>query len=62
MAGHGSETASLDGLIERMARDEFDLIAVGRVLLQDPLWAQKVKQGRFDELKAYEAEALKTLY
>ena len=62
LAGHGSETASLDGLIERMARDEFDLIAVGRVLLQDPLWAQKVKQGRFDELKAYEAEALKTLY
>ncbi len=62
LAGQGSETASLDGLIERMARDEFDLIAVGRVLLQDPLWAQKVKQGRLDELKPYDAKALETLY
>ena len=34
--GAGSKPASLDGLIERMERDEFDLVAVGRALLADP--------------------------
>jgi 2,4-dienoyl-CoA reductase-like NADH-dependent reductase (Old Yellow Enzyme family) len=59
--GEGSETASLDTLIERMERDEFDLIAVGRALLQDPYWAQKVKEGRMDELEPYDGGALATL-
>ena len=45
-----------------MDRDEFDLIAVGRALLQDPEWVTKVKEGRMDELKNYDGEALKTLY
>lgn len=59
--GEGSEVASLDNLIERMERDEFDLIAVGRALLQDPFWAQKVKEGRMDDLEAYDGGALATL-
>jgi len=53
--------ASLDNLIERMERDEFDLIAVGRALIQDPFWAQKVKEGRMDELEAYDGTALTRL-
>jgi 2,4-dienoyl-CoA reductase-like NADH-dependent reductase (Old Yellow Enzyme family) len=44
-----------------MERDEFDLIAVGRALLQDPYWAQKVKEGRMDELEPYDGGALATL-
>lgn len=59
--GEGSEVASLDNLIERMERDEFDLIAVGRALIQDPFWAQKVKEGRMDELEAYDGTALTRL-
>ncbi len=59
--GESSEIASLDNLIERMERDEFDLIAVGRALIQDPYWAQKVKEGRMDELEAYDGNALKSL-
>jgi 2,4-dienoyl-CoA reductase-like NADH-dependent reductase (Old Yellow Enzyme family) len=43
--GENSSPASLDGLIERMERDEFDLIAVGRALLADPNWVQKVRYG-----------------
>ncbi|MEV5077422.1 12-oxophytodienoate reductase, partial [Streptomyces sp. NPDC056159] len=39
----------------------FDLVAVGRALLQDPEWAAKVLGGRFEELKPYDAAALKTL-
>lgn len=51
--GAGSQPASLDGLIARMEREEFDLIAVGRALLSDPNWVLKVRDGRQDELKAF---------
>ncbi|WP_307790577.1 NADH:flavin oxidoreductase [Streptomyces actuosus] len=59
--GQGAELGDLDNLLDRLERDEFDLVAVGRALLQDPLWAQKVLAGRFDELTPYDAAALKTL-
>lgn len=61
-AGKGAPAASLDSLIGMIDRDEFDMIAVGRALLHDPFWAQKVKEGRMDELQAYDGEALKTLF
>jgi len=60
--GKGAEAASLDELFERIEKGEFDLVAVGRALLQDPYWAKKVKDGRFDELKNYDAKSLGTLY
>lgn len=56
--GERSETASLDRLIERMEREEFDLIAVGRALIVDPDWAAKVNAGRLDELSPFETQAL----
>ncbi|MGW0912180.1 NADH:flavin oxidoreductase [Streptomyces sp. NPDC002784] len=59
--GEGAETGSLDNLLDRLERDEFDLVAVGRALLQDPRWAQKVLAGRVSELAAYDPAALKTL-
>lgn len=37
--------------MERLARGEFDLVAVGRPLLQDPAWLEKVRQGRTVETK-----------
>jgi len=61
-AGQGATAASIDSLIGMMDRDEFDMIAVGRALLHDPFWAQKVKEGRMDELESYDGEALKTLF
>jgi 2,4-dienoyl-CoA reductase-like NADH-dependent reductase (Old Yellow Enzyme family) len=51
--GAGSEPASLDGLIERLERDEFDLVAVGRALLADPRWVEKIREGRHDELMSF---------
>ncbi|MFC8267358.1 NADH:flavin oxidoreductase [Streptomyces cinereoruber] len=60
-AGRGAGLGSLDNLLDRLERDEFDLVAVGRALLQDPHWASKVLAGRTDELKPYDAAALKTL-
>ncbi|MBI1339117.1 12-oxophytodienoate reductase [bacterium] len=56
--GEGATKDDLDQLMERMEREEFDLVAVGRALLQDPAWAAKVKAGRFDDLADYDAGAL----
>ena len=61
-AGEASTPASLDELTARMEREEFDLIAVGRALLQDPDWAQKIRNGRNDELMTFTKEALGKLY
>lgn len=54
-------TASIDELGKRMAEGEFDMVAIGRALLQDPQWVLKIKQGRYDELDDYSKEALKAL-
>ncbi len=59
--GQGSEVKGIDNLLDRMEADEFDMVAVGRALLQDPEWAAKVLSDRFDELKSYDAASLKTL-
>ncbi|WP_406170749.1 NADH:flavin oxidoreductase [Streptomyces sp. NBC_00996] len=59
--GEGSSVKGIDDLLDRLERDEFDLVAVGRALLQDPEWAAKVLDGRFADLAPYDAAALKTL-
>ncbi|MET7600653.1 NADH:flavin oxidoreductase [Streptomyces sp. NPDC005481] len=59
--GEGSSVRGIDDLLDRLERDEFDLVAIGRALLQDPEWAAKVLAGRYDELKAYDAAALGSL-
>ncbi|MFJ6985257.1 MULTISPECIES: NADH:flavin oxidoreductase [unclassified Streptomyces] len=59
--GEGSSLRGIDDLLDRLERDEFDLVAVGRALLQDPEWAAKVLAGRLDELKPYDAASLRTL-
>ncbi|MFF5255105.1 NADH:flavin oxidoreductase [Streptomyces leeuwenhoekii] len=59
--GRGAELGGLDDLLDRLERDEFDLVAVGRALLQDPHWAQKVLAGRFGELAPYDPSSLRTL-
>ncbi len=60
--GEGSKSRPIEDLLARMEKGEFEMIAVGRALLQDPEWATKVKDGRLDDLGDYNAEAIKTLY
>ncbi|MFD5464210.1 NADH:flavin oxidoreductase [Kitasatospora sp. NPDC127059] len=60
-AGEGSPLKGIDNLLDRLERDEFDLVAVGRALLQDPEWAAKVLSDRFAELRPYDAAAIRTL-
>ena len=61
-AGQGSGTAGIDELLRRYDRGDFDLVAVGRSILHDPEWVQKIKEGRLEELKAFEASSLAKLY
>jgi len=60
--GEASQPASLDELLRRLDREEFDLVGVGRALLQDPEWAKKVHEGRTDELLSFERAAMGRLY
>ena len=60
--GEASKARPLSAVVERLEKGEFDLVAVGRALLQDPEWAAKVRQGRTDELRDYDAASLATLY
>lgn len=57
-AGESSQPSSLDELLRRMERGDFDLVAVGRPLLSDPNWVQKIREHRTEELKGFTKEAL----
>ena len=48
--------ANLGTLIEMMDRGDFDLVAVGRILLANPCWPQIIARGRFDALKPYDPQ------
>ena len=56
--GESSQPASLEKLIQRMEREEFDLIAVGRALLADPLWVTKIRRGDRNALEDFSPAAL----
>ncbi len=60
-AGESSSPSSLEELTRRFDRGDFDLVAVGRPLLSDPYWAEKIKEGRLDELKGFTKDALSKL-
>ncbi|HTJ11875.1 MAG TPA: NADH:flavin oxidoreductase [Dinghuibacter sp.] len=57
-AGESSNPASLDELARRYDRGDFDLVAVGRAILADPEWVQKIHEHRNGELKGFSKEAL----
>ncbi|MDN4013626.1 NADH:flavin oxidoreductase [Chryseobacterium gambrini] len=60
--GQGTEKADLTELTKRLEKGEFDLVAVGRALLQDPEWVKKVKEEKTDELQDFKAESMAILY
>ncbi|ESQ93312.1 12-oxophytodienoate reductase [Asticcacaulis sp. AC460] len=60
--GAASEPQSLDELLRRLDRGDFDLVAVGRAILNDPEWVAKVRDSRHDDLKAFSPAAFATLY
>lgn len=60
--GQGSGAAALqDNLSARVERGEFDLVAVGRVLISDARWVGKIREGRTQELLGFNAADLAVL-
>ena len=57
-----AEPASIDTLLDRAERAEFDLVAVGRALIANPDWANQVAAGEFSELVAYRKDMLHDLH
>ncbi|MEG9862607.1 MAG: NADH:flavin oxidoreductase [Parvularculales bacterium] len=59
--GEGAQATGLDTLLERFEQGEFDMVAVGRAILVDAEWPNKIRNERFDELRNFTTEALATL-
>lgn len=60
--GKSSGTSDLNELIRRYERGDFDLVAVGRAVLQDPHWVTKVREGSMDQIEEFTAAAVAKLY
>jgi 2,4-dienoyl-CoA reductase-like NADH-dependent reductase (Old Yellow Enzyme family) len=63
LSGNGGNAgpAGLDQLRSRLDCGEFDLVAVGRALLSDPTWANKVQEGRLQDLRGFNLASLGSL-
>ncbi|NNC96486.1 MAG: 12-oxophytodienoate reductase, partial [Gammaproteobacteria bacterium] len=55
------EVTDIDNLIQRMNNHEFELAAVGRALISNPDWAEKIRTRENADIKPYNAEDLKQL-
>jgi 2,4-dienoyl-CoA reductase-like NADH-dependent reductase (Old Yellow Enzyme family) len=53
--------AGIERLLAMFQRDDFDMIAVGRALISDPDWSNKILAGRLDELTLFTPLALDSL-
>ncbi len=56
-----SNPTGIDALMERLNNDEFDLVAIGRALLVDPEWVNKIKNDAIEEIKPFNKKSLMTL-
>ena len=61
LQGKDTHHASLDDLLRRLDNQEFDLVAVGRALLSDPAWANKIKEGREADIIPFNPQHLTEL-
>ena len=61
LSGETAHSARLDALLERLDNGEFDLVAVGRALLGDSAWANKIRDGRENEIVTFTPEHAATL-
>ncbi|MDA3642754.1 NADH:flavin oxidoreductase [Saccharopolyspora indica] len=60
--GTAAAVESIERLLDRLEQDEFDLVAVGRALLADPQWAEKVLADRIPDLTPFSKAAVETLH
>jgi 2,4-dienoyl-CoA reductase-like NADH-dependent reductase (Old Yellow Enzyme family) len=51
----------IDDLLDRLGRDEFDLVAIGRSLIVNPSWPGIVRRGALGELRPFHRDVLAEL-
>lgn len=56
---HGQVEQGVRELVRRFAREEFDLVAVGRSLISDPDWVSKVRNGDYAAVRIFSRDDLK---
>ena len=56
-----AEVTGIDELLERLEREEFDLVAVGRSLIVNPSWPAVVLRGALNELLPFQRDVLAQL-
>jgi len=61
MEGAPSQISTLDPLLERLERNEFDLVAIGRAMIANPDWANKVRHGDQASLVPFSVSSLAAL-
>jgi 2,4-dienoyl-CoA reductase-like NADH-dependent reductase (Old Yellow Enzyme family) len=61
LAGLPGPISGIGPLLERMERGEFDLIAVGRALIANPDWAQKIRANQLAQLRPFSKNMLADL-
>jgi len=58
LKGESSEPRSLDEVIRRFDRGDFDLVAIGRPLIADADWVSKIQNNRINDLKGFRTSDL----
>lgn len=59
LSGKTAAPVSIERLIQLLETDEFDMVAIGRSLIADAEWPQKVAAGQFDALVGFTPQVLK---
>jgi 2,4-dienoyl-CoA reductase-like NADH-dependent reductase (Old Yellow Enzyme family) len=60
-ARESAAPSGLERLTGMLERGEVDFVAVGRALLVDPAWAEKVRESRLADVLPFTPDALATL-
>ena len=56
-----SNPTGIDELLERLGNNEFDLVAIGRALLVDPDWVNKIAVNAIEEINPFTKKSLMSL-
>ncbi|MDR3518232.1 MAG: NADH:flavin oxidoreductase [Azospirillaceae bacterium] len=56
-----ASATGIAAMVEKLEQGDFDLVAVGRALLAEPQWANKVQEGRQAEIHDFTRDALTSL-
>ena len=57
----GAGVTGIERLVEMFERGDFDMVAVGRALIVDPFWTEKMRAGRLGEMRPFSPRVLESL-